>query len=394
MRPLLVPLLVLLMTASGLGYWLLVPGRAPVLQVPASAEILLSVKPLKRFSRLQSQLLMTVAGVKGADPNGDIDTYAVTYKSSGRLGDDIILSGLLALPSNRKIRGITSWQHGTTSSAERVPSRLSLDGLAASVFVAGRGDMLIAPDYSGLGDSKDLSHPYLIKEAVVRSVSDFLAAAEELEIGPTKRPPFLIGFSQGAHASLATHEFMEQNGKGVLGTAAIAGGNNLRSVSFDFALSGSSPHASLYLGLLAAGYADYYDEDLSELIREPFRNLMPGLLLSDQSAEEVRRKLPSNPRHLFTEKFLDAFANNERHWFLQKLRENETSHWSPKAPVRLYYGEWDKDVSPEDAQRTFALMKERGGNVSIVNIGRVDHDGTALGAIPDIVSWYENKLLN
>src|SRR3974390_2251910 len=133
-------------------------GRAP-----------LEITALKSFGTIHARVLLWLAGVDGIDIANDIDCYRIVYSSTDEKGRPIKLSGLLALPRDRTPKGLVSFQHGTTSNRELVPSNLSTDGLAAAIVFAGNGYAAIAPDYVGLGVSVR-PHPYYVAADTARAV--------------------------------------------------------------------------------------------------------------------------------------------------------------------------------------------------------------------------------
>jgi hypothetical protein len=58
--------------------------------------------------------------------------------------------------------------------------------------------------------------------------------------------------------------------------------------------------------------------------------------------------------------------------------------------VRLYYGELDVDVTPENSRFTLAWMAERNiTTVEGVSVGQQDHSGTLLHAIGQVRAWFD-----
>ena len=98
--------------------------------------------------------------------------------------------------------------------------------------------------------------------------------------------------------------------------------------------------------------------------------------------------LPKNPRELFNPALLEAYDNNVPFWFLDALAENSVSDWTPAAPVRIYFGEDDLDVLPEEARRVAAAMNQRGANVEAIPMGPYAHEASALHGIPRALRWF------
>jgi len=361
-------------------------GRPPALESDKGSDI--EIFPLKTIGPLQANAMLWWVGVKGVRAANAFDCYRVLYPSTDSKGHAIRLSGLLALPHGRAPRALVSFQHGTTSNRDLVPSNLSTDGLAAAILFAGNGYAAVAPDYAGLGVSKG-PHPYYVAADTARAVVDMIHAARHIR-GVPQGPPFLVGFSEGGYASLAAQRALEKAHEPVLATAAVAGAYNLRSISLPWTMKGSSPQASIYLALWVRGYAARYDHSLETAFTPHYATLVPRLLDTPSAPEDVQKALPANPGELFNPLLRAALDGKSDHWLLHALAENEMGDWRPAAPVRLYYGARDVDVPPAEATTTARLMSARGAPVRAVALGPYDHNQSILVAAPLIVRWLES----
>jgi secretory lipase len=347
----------------------------------------IEIVPIKTYPTIQSRILLWAVGVHGVPAANAVDCYRVVYTSRDENGKPIALSGLLALPHGVAARGLVSFQHGTTSSRDFVPSNLSTDGLAAAIVFAGNGYAAIAPDYVGLGVSKR-PHTYYVASDTARAVVDMIHAARHIA-GVPAGPPFLIGFSEGGYASLVAQQALEASGEKVLADAAVSGAYNLRAVSVPWTLKGASPNASTYLALWVRSYATRYGHSLESAFAPRYAVLVPQLFDTPHDVEAILKALPRDPRRLFTPAVLDAIAGRGDHWLVDALIENGIGGWPAKAPIRLYYGTHDVDVLPLEATTTARLMAARGSDIRAVNVGTVGHDGTILAAAPLILEWLE-----
>lgn len=344
-----------------------------------------TLTPLGGYSPLQSRALLMLAGVKGVPVRHAVDCWQVVYPSRDSAGAPIRLSGLLALPRGAQARGLASWQHGTTTSRQDVPSTLAAEGLAAAILFAGNGHATVAADYIGLGVS-GLTHTYYAVDDTARAVIDLIDVARRVPGVPDK-PPFLAGFSQGGHATLAVQQTLEAAGRSVLGSAAVAGAFNLRTISFGEALKGQATQASLYLAYLARGQAARYGRPLESVLTAPMAALARRLFDQPHKPDEIIAALPKDPRTLFDPAFLEAFDRGGQHWFLDALATNEVSYFTPRAPVRLFHGASDIDVSPRESRVTAEMFRARGSDAMAIDLGPVDHGGAALKAAPAVLDW-------
>lgn len=342
---------------------------------------------VKSWHPAQAWALLKLVSVGGVTPRHTVDAWRVLYPSADSAGRPIRLSGFLALPRGVEPKTLVSWHHGTTTTRSAVPSNVSTDAMAAAFVFAGTGRAVIAPDYLGLGASP-LTHTYLVADDTVRAITDLLAAARGVT-GVPGTPPFLMGFSQGAHACLAAQAAMEQAGQAVRGSAAVAGAHNLRTISLGEALQGGAASHSLYLAYLARGYGARYGHPLDSVLTEAAAATATRLFETPHKPEEIVAGLPTQPRTMFRPDFLAAFDADRPHWLLDAIAANETSHFTPRAPIRLYYGSADRDVVPREAQATSAEMQARGGDVTAIDVGDVGHDPSLLAAVPRVLAWMD-----
>tara|TARA_R110000868_G_scaffold1276_3_gene9967 strand:- start:457 stop:1659 length:1203 start_codon:yes stop_codon:yes gene_type:complete len=358
-------------------------SKPPQITAPQGVEI----TPLKTYSRIESWALLKFAGVKSLGAAYAVDTYHVNYPVTADDGTVSRASGLLALPRDATPRRIVSFQHGTTTNRENVPSRLDLTGIAASVIFAGNGYMLLAPDYLGLGDSPGV-HGYYVASDEARAVTSFIAAARQIPHAPSG-PVFLSGFSQGGHVTLAAMRQMESDGERLLGAAPVATAIDIRHLSLGIALEGGSPSDTLYLAYIARGFADHYGHALDSVLTPEAAALVETLFGTPHSGAEIVAALPADPRVIFQTELLEAFDKGGTHWFLEAIEGNDFTDMRPKAPLRLYYGESDIDVVPQEAIKGAERFTTSGTNVRAVNVGPVNHDASLLAAAPLIYDWLQ-----
>lgn len=359
----------------------LVGCAAPQLRAPTGVTL----THVKTWHPLQAAGMLKLVGVDGVRPRHTVDGWRVLYPSHDSAGRPIQLSGFLALPRDVETKTLVSWHHGTTTTRSAVPSNVSTDALAAAFVFAGTGRAVVAPDYLGLGASP-LTHTYLVADDTARAVIDLLTAARQVA-GVPQTPPFLTGFSQGAHACLATQAVMEAQGQPVRGSAAVAGAHNLRTISLGEALKGGAASHALYLAYLARGYCARYGQPLAGVLTDAAAARAVELFDTPHKPAEIIAGLPAQPRTMFRPDFLAAFDAGSPHWLLDAIAANETCHFTPKAPIRLYYGAADRDVVPRESQATATEMQARGGDVTATNVGDVGHDPSLLAAVPHVLAW-------
>jgi dienelactone hydrolase len=323
-----------------------------------------------------------------------ITLYRVEYRTTNYDGSVVVASGLVALPNADALKSVVVYHHGTNAERRTAPSQPGLgEGLLVAAATAGTGNVLLAPDYIGLGVSQAI-HPYLHTKTTVSTSIDFLYAArglvEQLR-GEWPDALYLMGFSQGGHATFAVQRELEKSRDPsfkVKASAPIAGSFQIREISFPQALTGETKSHPFYLAYLANSYAQVYGRPLSSILTLPYARTIPVLFDGDHTSDQISAAFPANPRKLFNPEFLTAYDQGKSHWFLDALAENDVYDWTPAAPIRIYYGDEDVDVLPEEARRAEAAMTQRGADVRAISVGPFGHNESVLRAIPRAIRWF------
>ena len=325
-----------------------------------------------------------------------VTLYRISYWSKTG-GQNVLLSGLLALPTDGQVRGTVLYMHGTKEYREESSSNPTISNqeslFIASAF-AGGGYLLAAPDLSGLGVSH-APQPYFLNAPTIEQSLDFLRAVRTAanDMGQAWNPNlYIFGFSQGAHnAAVIQRELERRNDPAwsVRAGAGIAGPYAMADIELPFLMTGGVSGASSYLTNLAVSYAAYYRQPLESLLKPEMASRARRLFDGDHPVDQLLSGMPRNPRELFTPEFLDAFDNKKPNWFIDALRENESSAWAPSAPFRAYYGDKDIDATPRNTAFFVQETTRRGGHVEAIDVGPQDHTGTAFHAVPQIRRWFD-----
>jgi pimeloyl-ACP methyl ester carboxylesterase len=356
-------------------------GKPPARPAPAGVTL----TPLRTISTLEERVLLRAAGVEGVPVRYAVDCYRMTYPATAANGRAERLTGLIAFPRGAAPTRVVSFQHGTTTSSDSVPSTPDQTGLAAAVVFAGNGYLLLAPDYPGLGGSRG-PHPYYVEDETAGSVTAMIAAAQAMA-GAPKAAPFLAGFSQGGSVTFATLRAMEAAGRPVLGSAQVAGAYDLSGLSVPTALEGGSPSDPLYLAYLAWGYAHYYGHPLDSVLTPAWAATVERLYSGGASPETIGKTLPKDPRVMFRPEVLEAIAARRGDWFADELVANDLTAVTPRAPVRLFYGERDTDVVPQEAIAEAQRLRAHGVDARDIDVGPLEHNPSMLAAAPQIFAW-------
>ena len=141
----------------------------------------ISVEKLSGYSALSLRVLFWWQGLsKDFHVANGMDLYRVVYLADSGHDELVKASGLLAYPRTQHLRGVVSWQHGTTSLRTAAPSNLDVfNGLLPAAVFASRKYILFAPDYHGFGIS-EIPHSYYVTSTIVGSVTGLLEAGKSV----------------------------------------------------------------------------------------------------------------------------------------------------------------------------------------------------------------------
>ena len=306
--------------------------------------------------------------------SGDNTKYSVAYLSHDVLGEEVWLSGWVAVPTVSEggacnADHVLFSAHLTQCKNTEVPSQFDpYDGLTFSL--SGNKPVMIEPDYLGYGITEHLDHPYCAAEPMAEESVGMLFAAHEL-LGDLHRmdcyteplPTYGIGSSQGASIILACQKYVETSPKLTeeqrntihwVRTNACAGlYDPLATLSHYYYVDKVDVPAVMPLLLLGqlAGFPEIFGETKAEdYFSEAF--LKAGVLdmirSHDYDSEDISNTIINscgNTMHqMLSEDALDPNSD-----ISQKLQKslgmcNLTRDWTPKADIKLYYFTKDEVV--------------------------------------------------
>ena len=222
---------------------------------------LVTVERIGKYPRFAVQyILNTVDLPEPIDVAYGITLYRVQYRTTNYDGSVVVASGLVAVPNGSVLNSVVVYHHGTNAERRTAPSQRGLgEGVFIAAATAGTGNVLVAPDYIGLGESRAV-HPYMHAKTTASTSIDFLHAARALVEHLRGKWPtslYLMGFSQGGHATFAVQRDLEKLHDPrfeVKASAPIAGPFHLREVSFPQALTGETDSHAFYLAYIANSY--------------------------------------------------------------------------------------------------------------------------------------------
>lgn len=327
----------------------------------------------------------------------NVKVYRVKYTTKFK-GDDIIASGVIAVPQTSDPVSMLSVHHGTTIEHSEAPSvqDFQSDQILLYTALASLGFITVVPDYLGFGNTSYLLHPYYVEESSASCVIDNLIAAKEL--AQTKgvnfnSKVFLTGYSQGGYVTMAAHKFLDQNPVPDLKLVAsfpAAGGYDLKKVQ-ELLFTQQTYSNPFYLAYVALAYKNTFDwkAPLSDLFKENYAEEIPGLFFGDLSGSAINAALSDTLSVLLNPNFIGGIDTNEQYkYFADALRSNSLVDWVPLSPMYMYHGDADTTVPYQNSVSVYQQLLANGASEDIVHFITLpgsDHSSGVVPYIKDII---------
>lgn len=276
-----------------------------------------------------------------------IDQIAVKYQTVAPTGDSIWVSGKLFLPKNKNAKNIIIASHYTICANSEAPSNAnSIEGIFAT-----KDYIVLMPDYIGYGISDSLTHPYLHLNSTVRSAIDLLKAAIPYLNANSytyRKPLILVGYSQGAAATLALQKELENeyaNEFTIYKTYAGAGPYDLAE-TFNFYTNYPSTNipCSLPMLILGMNYGENLGLDREEFFQPILLEQCPLLIESKiHSMNTVNIALGNDITQLLKPIifYKDSFPTSV---LFNAVEKNSIIKWTPKSYLYLFHSTRDDMV--------------------------------------------------
>jgi fermentation-respiration switch protein FrsA (DUF1100 family) len=330
--------------------------------------------------------VIAVQQIPGADVPGTV--WRILYHSESIQGDDIAVSGLLAVPAGEppaEGRPILSWAHGTTGLADECAPSIEPDGAGidlAAPFLE-RGMVVVATDYEGLGTPG--LHPYVAGESEGRGTLDIARAARNLEdvTGASARV-VLWGHSQGGHAVLFANQIAPTWAPEleIVGTVAGAPPSQLPLIS---AALQDSPFKH-YIAMAAAGWnAAFPDADLDLVMTQE------GQALLDVMEEGCSDDIAEAFAPLTYEETVVADPATVEPW-ATLLVTNDPGQVIGASPILIIHGEQDEQIPVVSSQLLLDRLCGLGQVVERRTYPGQSHAGVIEPSFDDMVLWMDARL--
>jgi hypothetical protein len=358
---------------------------------------------IRDFTREDIEALLAEYGVPGVAP-APVTAWKIVYRTVDARGAPTIASALLVAPTGPEFDRplpLASYQHGTVTRREDVPSRLNTEG-DIGLMLGASGYITILPDYIGLGDSPGF-HPYHHAKSQATAVVDALRAARDalpsLE-SEWNGQLFLLGYSQGGHATLAAQRELETlhvDEFPLTASAPAAGAYDLSGVTATDLLSGREPPNPYQTAYLLRAYTELYNlaPSFADILREPYSTTLPPLFDGTHGSGEINAVLPARPVEILKPEVLQAFTEDPDHPLWAALRENDLHRgWVPETPTRFYHCKGDRDVIIANSEVAVAAFQAAGAtNVELLDpfpLPILDHTTCAPFALLSAKDWFDS----
>ncbi len=334
-------------------------------------------------------------------PKYDVIVYRVFYKTHDYQNNEITASGLIYIPEIQNyFVPVVCYQHGTAFQKQEVPSIAADMGYYVPFIMASEtGSIVCAADYIGLGFSDGVHHFYEPTEEA-NAVVDMLGSVQIL-LNKTYKPltfnsdVYLMGYSQGGHATLAAqrkletkypYQFHLKASAPMASWFALEKSSQLNilkdSVSFAF----TSAYAFLINSIQTTqqSYTSYADvfippyDSLTAILFDGTKNIG---YVSDQYPDYIYNSLQSD--------FRNDLRNNPNSIFLQAIKRYDViNDWIPKTPTHFYHSGSDEIAFYNNSEIAFNTFAQKGGNVSLINIGNYAHFEGNIIAVERVRDWF------
>ena len=202
------------------------------------------------------------------------------------------------------------------------------------------GYISVLPDYLGLGDGPGV-HPYTHAESEATASIDMLKAAtllcmDQQIMAKPNGNLYLSGYSQGAHAALATQRELENHpltGLTLQKTVAGSGAYSLSFIQKYLVFNHPQYTNPSVLPYILQGYQSVYGNlysSLSDVFVSPYDVDMPGYFNGLKDVEEIDSYLPATWKSMFVPKYLWNMQYRYFHPVNAALRDNDLIKWKPK----------------------------------------------------------------
>lgn len=320
-----------------------------------------------------------------------VDVYEIIYMVPWLDGSMRKASGIYYVPKTDDAVPFMMYGHGTQIEKHREITDKNAQQFLCLAF-ATDGYAAMFPDYYGIGKGEG-KHLYQHSWSEAQSFIYMLYAVDELnkKLGLKHDGQlFLTGYSQGGHASMAAHKYIEELNDPrfqVTASSPMSGAYDMTGVQEQYMFQ-EYPRP-FYLPYLLISYQHAYDimdiDNPYDVFRAPFDTLFPSYFEENdrRTLDDLNKLLPPIPADMVKQEYVDSYTNDPEFPFKLRLEENNLTEWEPKAPMQLCYCKGDREVHYQNSEVAKAKMYALGvEHVKLNNLSdHLDHNTCAAFAV-------------
>jgi pimeloyl-ACP methyl ester carboxylesterase len=362
--------------------WLLLTGTA-------RAQVLISSTLIQAYSTQQVDSVFTANSLPSflLPIRYGVDIYRIEYNTVGIDSLPTIATGALLIPHGNLCKlPLISYQHGTLQKKTNSPS-FNKGEIIVGVANATDGFAVCIPDYLGLGSNLMPLHPFLHAQSEATASIDMMRASREFFSSTNillNEQVFLVGYSQGGHATLALQKLIEENFLqefNLVASAAMSGPYDLSETQVNRITADTTYALPSLLPFLLFGLNPVYNffSSPSNVLIPPYNINIPGIMTGNFSIFNVNSAMPSIPNNILIPAVLDSFRTDTSHYFRVALRQNDVYNFTPVTPTRLFYCSADEIVPYQNSLTAYNKFLQNGStSVSILNVSNtLNHNDCA-----------------
>jgi len=231
---------------------------------------------------------------------------------------------------------------------------------------ANNGNIVIAPDYLGYGESKNSFHPYNIYSQLIFSARDMYLAAQEFIKSKkiaTNGKNLLGGWSEGAAAGMALAKAIQENRMNGIKydkAALMAGAYSNYKLTTDILQNPSVEVGVLPIyirTLLEYDKFGKYNRPISTFLKSPFDTDFQNNYFPDSAFD-------TKPEDVVQPSFIQGLINQTDPIAIL-LKADDLSDWAPTIPIHIVAGEFDEWVPNNQTIDAYNKIIAKGGNITM-----------------------------
>jgi pimeloyl-ACP methyl ester carboxylesterase len=264
---------------------------------------------------------------------------------------------------------------------------------------AANGYVTAIPDYLGLGTTSLAHHPFNHAKTEATAIVDMLRASKQFcrEKGiELIEQIFLVGYSQGGHATMSVHrelEALHQDEFEVTASSPGGGAYQLSRIMRDSMLFSEDYSNPFFIAYAIISWQSVYEDiysEIGEVFRPPYDSMVLRIFNRQNPQSHLIDSLPRPGVQILQPDFLDALLTDSLHPLNSALRDNDVYDWLPLAPVRLYYCEGDEIIPYENSLFTYNHMLALGADVNVFDGGpNFTHATCTYPAVIGAKLWFD-----